>query len=57
MAYVPTSQLSEEARQARNAYYREWRRNHKEAVSRANARHWEKKAEERRKKDSDGANA
>lgn len=36
----------EQARLARNAYYREWRKNNKERVSETNARFWAKKAAE-----------
>lgn len=33
--------LSEEARQARNAYKREWARKHPDKVKEANAKYWE----------------
>lgn len=36
----------EQARLARNAYYRAWRKSNKERVSEANARYWAKKAAE-----------
>lgn len=39
--------LSEEARQERNRYQREWRRRNKERVKAANARYWAKKAAEK----------
>ena len=35
-----------DARAARNAYAREWRRNNPDKVKAANARYWEKKAAE-----------
>ena len=36
-------QLSEEARQRRNEYYRKWRKVNKERVKEINRRYWEKK--------------
>lgn len=39
-----TTNLSEAARKARNAYCREWQRSHPEAVRIHQARYWEKKA-------------
>lgn len=50
----------EQMRLARNAYYREWRKNNKERVSEANARYWAKKAaeyaanEEKKQNEKDG---
>lgn len=40
-----TKTLSEEARQARNAYGREYRRKHPEKVREYNRNYWEKKAQ------------
>lgn len=40
--------LSDEARELRNAYMREWRRKNKERVKQTQANHWERKAEELR---------
>ena len=37
----------EEKRLARNAYQREWRKNHPESVKAAKSRYWEKKAWQR----------
>ena len=39
-------QLSEEARKARNAYYREWRKKNPEKARQAQERYWKKKAKE-----------
>ena len=41
-----SKQLSEEARKARNAYYREWRKKNPEKVKQANEKFWKKKAKE-----------
>lgn len=41
-----SKQLSEEARKARNAYFREWRKKNPEKVKQANEKYWEKKAQE-----------
>lgn len=38
--------MTDEARKARNAYMREWRRKNKDKVKAARERHWEKKARE-----------
>ena len=38
--------MTEEAKAARRAYYREWYRANKEKVKESAARHWEKKARE-----------
>ena len=40
------SELSEEAKKARNEYKRAWNRRNKEKVREANKRYWEKKARE-----------
>lgn len=37
-------QLSEEAKEARNAYYRAWRQKNRDKVRKNNQRYWEKKA-------------
>lgn len=37
-------ELSKEAREARNAYQREWRRNNPDKVKAQEARHWERVA-------------
>lgn len=36
--------MSEEAREKRNEYMREWRKNHPDKVKAARDRYWEKKA-------------
>ncbi len=36
--------LSDEAREARNAYLKEYRRTHKEAIKRKNELYWERRA-------------
>ena len=36
--------MTEEARQARNAYLRKWAKDHPEKIREYAARHWEKKA-------------
>jgi len=41
-----SKQLSEEARKARNAYYREWRKKNPEKARQAQERYWKKKAKE-----------
>ena len=41
-----SKQLSEEARKARNEYYREWRKKNPEKVKQAQERYWKKKAKE-----------
>lgn len=41
--------MSEEARQAYNAYMREWRKKNKEKVKATNQRYWKKKLSEDRK--------
>ena len=38
--------MTDEAREARNAYMREWRKKNKDKVKAARERHWEKKARE-----------
>ena len=42
------STLSDEAREARNAYLREWRHKNKDKVKAQKDRYWEKKAREAR---------
>lgn len=41
-----SQQLSQEAREARNAYYRAWRKKNPEKVKQANEKYWKKKAKE-----------
>lgn len=41
--------MSEEARQAYNAYMREWRKKNKDKAKAAQQRYWEKKNKELRK--------
>ena len=41
-----SKQLSEEARKARNEYYREWRKKNPEKVKQAQEKYWKKKAKE-----------
>lgn len=41
------SQLTDEAREARNAYMRKWRAEHKDYVREMNRKYWEKKKEEK----------
>ena len=43
-----TVKLSDEARELRNAYMREWRRKNKERNEQISANYWERKAEELR---------
>lgn len=40
--------MNKEAREERNAYQREWRKNHKELVKRHNAEYWKRRAEKRK---------
>lgn len=40
------SKKNDAAREAKNKYLREWRRNNPDKVKAANARYWEKKAAE-----------
>lgn len=40
-----TNSISEAAKEARNAYLREWRKKNPERVKAIEARYWEKKAE------------
>lgn len=42
--------LSDKAKEARNAYMREWRRKNKERDEKRLNKYWEKKAEEMKKK-------
>ncbi|NLD33159.1 MAG: hypothetical protein GX662_13040 [Trichococcus flocculiformis] len=44
-----SKQLSEEARKARNEYYREWRKKNPEKVKQAQENYWKKKAKEMQK--------
>ena len=41
-----SKQLSEEARKARNAYYRAWRKKNSEKVRQTQEKYWKKKAKE-----------
>ena len=43
------TQLTEAARESRNAASREWRRKNKERVQEYNRRYWERRAERERK--------
>ena len=43
-----TVKLSDEARELRNAYMREWRKENKERNKQISANYWERKAEELR---------
>lgn len=38
------AQLTQKAREARNRYYREWRKRNKDKVKESNKRYWERKA-------------
>ena len=38
--------MTEEARQARNAYHRAWRKNHPEEAKKIQERYWSRKAKE-----------
>ena len=42
-------ELSQEAREQRNAYMREWRRKNPDKVKKNLANHWERKAEQAKK--------
>lgn len=44
--YMKNRYATAEAREKRNAYYREWRAKNRDKVSIINARYWEKKAAE-----------
>ena len=46
-----SKQLSEEARKARNAYYREWRKKNPEKAKQNLERYWMKKALERQERE------
>lgn len=37
--------MTEEAKQARREYMRQWRQQHKDAVRESNSRYWEKRAQ------------
>ncbi len=41
--------LSEEARQEKNQYFREWRRRNPDKVKEAQRRYWERKAAEKKR--------
>lgn len=45
-------EMSNEARQVRNAYQRKWRANNKDKVAEINRRYWERKASSAMKKRS-----
>jgi len=47
-----TVKLSDEARELRNAYMREWRRKNKDKVRKSVADHWERKAAELKEQQS-----
>lgn len=47
--------MTEEAREARRAYKREWNRTHKDAVKASQERYWEKKAAEARQDNAEAA--
>lgn len=40
-------ELSEQARELKNKYHREWQRNNKDKVKEYNLRYWENKAKEK----------
>lgn len=46
--------MTDEAREARNAYMREWKRKNKDKVKAARERYWEKKAREANGQDEQG---
>ena len=48
-------QLSDEAREARNAYYRQWRRDHPERDKEHKAKYWEVRARRAGREQSEGA--
>jgi DnaJ-domain-containing protein 1 len=43
-------ELSEEARELKNEYFRKWRKNNPEKVAAAKKRYWEKKVKELKEK-------
>lgn len=45
--------MTDAAREAKRAYMRKWRSEHRESVARANARYWQKKAREMGLTDAD----
>ena len=44
--YTMSKKISQEAKEARNAYYREWRKKNPEKVKRAQEKYWMKKVKE-----------
>ena len=48
--------MDEAAREARNAYYREWRKKNPEKVRAANEKYWIRKAEETAATDKEAGN-
>lgn len=46
-----SNKLSEEAKEARRAYLRKWRRENPEKVKEQRRRHWERKAQEMREEE------
>lgn len=48
--------MDQKAREARNQYYREYRKAHKERVKEYNARYWAKKAAEAKHEKKKGDN-
>lgn len=48
--------ISDQARQARNEYYRKYRREHPEQTKAINKRYWEKKAKEKQTQTESGDN-
>ncbi len=48
------NQIGDRARELRNAYYRKWRREHKESVRESTRRYWLRKAEAALAEEKDG---
>ena len=48
-------QISEEAREARNRYYREYRAKNREKIREINRRYWEKKVADKCRKEEENA--
>jgi hypothetical protein len=46
--------MTDEAKAARNAYLREWRRRNPDKVRRQHERHWERQAEKRKQSEENG---
>lgn len=49
------NKLSEKAKEARNAYYRQYRSQNRDRIKSINQRYWEKKADEIKRREAENA--